>query len=380
MGFTTDAVHAGQEPDKATGAISVPIYQTSTYAQIELGKDRGFDYARSINPTRLALERNLAVLEGGSTAYAFASGMAAITSVMMLLKAGDHVVASDNMYGGTYRLFAHVLENLGLTFSFVNTSDLAAVEGAIRAETAMIFVETPTNPMMGITELAAVAALARGKGIVSVCDNTFMSPCLQRPIAHGIDIVVHSTTKFINGHSDSVGGAVIVSRPEHAERLGFIQNSAGAILGPFDSFLVLRGIKTLGLRMERHDANGRHLAKFLVEDERVGKVYYPGLPDHPGREIAARQMDGFGGMISFELGSFEAARAFLNALRLMTLAESLGGVETLVCHPVSMTHASVPPADRERIGLTDGLVRISAGIEDVEDLREDVERGLSAVR
>ena len=380
MGFNTDAVHAGQEPDESTGAVSVPIYQTSTYAQIELGRDRGYNYARTINPTRRALERNLAVLEGGTSAFAFASGMAAITGVMMLLKAGDHVVAVDNLYGGTYRLFVQLLQNLGLTFTFVDTSDLNAVEAALRPETAMIYLETPTNPIMRITDLAAAAALARRKGIVSVCDNTFMSPYLQRPLSHGIDIVVHSTTKFMNGHSDSVGGAAIVTSQELAERLAFIQNSTGAILSPFDSFLVLRGIKTLGLRMQRHDANGRELARFLAGHPRVRKVFYPGLPGHPAHEVGARQMDGFGGMIAFELGSLQAARSFLNALRLMTLAESLGGVETLVCHPASMTHASVPPGDRRRLGLTDGLVRISAGIEEVEDLIEDVERGLAAIR
>ncbi|MFQ5718639.1 MAG: trans-sulfuration enzyme family protein [Acidobacteriota bacterium] len=379
VGFSTDAVHAGQEPDPTTGAVTVPIYQTSTYAQLELGKDRGFDYARSINPTRLALERNLAVLERGSAAFAFASGMAAITSVMMMLSSGDHVVASHNMYGGTYRLFAKILENLGLSFTYVDTADVDAVRLALQDGTAMIYVETPTNPMMGITDLQAIADLARSRNLVSVCDNTFMSPCLQRPLEHDIDIVVHSTTKFINGHSDSVGGAAIVASAEHAERLAFIQNSAGAILSPFDSFLVLRGIKTLGLRMERHDANGRRLAEVLSADRRVRTVYYPGLESHPGRELARRQMDGFGGMLAFDLGSMAAARSFVNALELMTLAESLGGVESLVCHPVSMTHAAVPRADRERVGLTDGLVRISAGIEDEADLVADVARGLAAV-
>lgn len=380
MGFSTDAIHAGQEPDPATGAVSVPIYQTSTYAQIELGRDKGFDYARSINPTRLALERSLAALEGGKSAYAFSSGMAAITTVMMLLKAGDHVVSSANTYGGTYRLFVHILQQFGISFSFVDTSRMEEISGALRPETRLVYVETPTNPMMEITDLEAVAALCRKRNLISVCDNTFMSPYLQRPLALGFDIVVHSTTKFINGHSDSVGGAVITTRPEHGERIGFAQNSAGAILGPMDSFLVLRGVKTLGLRMQRHDANGRALAALLADHPGVGQVYYPGLPDHPAHELAVRQMDGFGGMIAFDLGSLEASRAFLNGLRVFTLAESLGGVESLACHPASMTHAAVPREDRLRMGLTDGLARLSVGIEDLEDLQEDVERGLAAIK
>lgn len=379
MGFSTDAIHAGQEPDPATGAVSVPIYQTSTYAQIELGKDKGFDYARSINPTRLALERSLAALEGGKSAFAFASGMAAITTVMMLLKNGDHVISSANTYGGTYRLFVHILEQFGIAFTFVDTSDVDAIAAAVRPETRLVYVETPTNPMMEITDLEAVATLCRKHNLISVCDNTFMSPYLQRPLAWGFDIVVHSTTKFINGHSDSVGGAVITTRPEHGERIGFAQNSAGAILSPMDSFLVLRGVKTLALRMARHDANGRALADVLAADRRVSKVYYPGLSGHPGHETARRQMDGFGGMIAFDVGSLEAGRSFLNALKVFTLAESLGGVESLACHPASMTHAAVPREQREEMGLTEGLVRLSAGVEDLEDLHEDVQRSLSAM-
>lgn len=380
MGFSTDAIHAGQEPDPATGAVSVPIYQTSTYAQTELGRDKGFDYARSINPTRLALERSLAALEGGKSAFAFSSGMAAITTVMMLLKAGDHVISSANTYGGTYRLFVHIFQQFGISFSFVDTSRTEQIRHALRPETRLVYVETPTNPMMEITDLEAVVVICRERNLISVCDNTFMSPFLQRPLALGFDIVVHSTTKFINGHSDSVGGAIITARPEHGERIGFAQNSAGAILGPMDSFLVLRGIKTLGVRMQRHDANGRALAALLADHPRVGQVYYPGLPDHPGHEIAVRQMDGFGGMIALDLGSLEAARAFLNGLRIFTLAESLGGVESLACHPASMTHAAVPQEDRQRMGLTDGLARLSVGIEDLEDLEEDVERGLAAMK
>ena len=380
MGFSTDAIHAGQEPDPTTGAVSVPIYQTSTYAQVELGRDKGYDYARSINPTRSALERNIAALEGGRSGFAFASGMAAITTVMMTLRAGDHVVASDNLYGGTYRLFMRILAELGLRFTFVDTSDLGRVEEAIQPATRMLYIETPTNPMMGITDLAGIAALGRRRSLMTVCDNTFMSPFLQRPLAHGIDVVLHSTTKFINGHSDSVGGVVVTSRPEIAERIGFAQNSAGAILGPFDSFLVLRGLKTLAVRMERHDRNGREVAAWLARRPEPRRLYYPGLPDHPGHELARRQMDGFGAMISFDLGSLEAARRMLNNLRLFTLAESLGGVESLACHPVTMTHAAVPREDRERMGLGDGLIRLSVGIEDSDDLIADLERGLAAAR
>ena len=378
MGFSTDAIHAGQEPDPTTGAVTVPIYQTSTYAQVELGRDKGYDYARSINPTRSALERNVAALEGGQAGFAFASGMAAITTVMMLLRAGDHVVASDNLYGGTYRLFKRILEGFGLRFTFVDTSDLARVEAAIEPATRMLYIETPTNPMMGITDLAGIAALGRRRDLITVCDNTFMSPFLQRPLAHGLDIVLHSTTKFINGHSDSVGGVVVTSRAEHAERIGFAQNSAGAILGPFDSFLVLRGLKTLAVRMERHDRNGREVAAWLAKRPEPRGLYYPGLPEHPGHALAKRQMDGFGAMIAFDLGSLAAARRVLNGLRLFTLAESLGGVESLVCHPATMTHAAVPREERERMGLSDGLVRLSVGIEDCPDLIEDLERGFAA--
>ncbi len=378
MGFSTDAIHAGQPPDPATGALSVPIYQTSTYAYEAVGRHKGFDYARTVNPTRLALERCLAALEKGERGYAFASGMAAIDAVMNLLKNGDHVVASANLYGGTFRLFERVLRGHGLEFSFVDTSDLAAVRAALRPTSRMIYVETPTNPMLTVTDLEAVARLCREKSLLSVVDNTFLSPYFQRPLDLGIDVAVHSTTKYLNGHSDSVGGAAVTRRAEVAERLGFVQNSAGAILSPFDSWLVLRGLKTLALRMERHDQNGRAAAAYLARHPKVRRVYYPGLSDHPQHALSARQASGFGGMVSFVLADFEAARRLLDAVRLCALAESLGGVESLICHPATMTHASVPEAERRRLGIEDGMVRVSVGIEDVEDIVADLERGLAA--
>jgi cystathionine gamma-lyase/cystathionine beta-lyase/cystathionine gamma-lyase/homocysteine desulfhydrase len=376
MGFSTTAIHAGQEPDPRTGAVTTPIYQTSTYAQEALGRHKGFEYARTQNPTRLALERNLAALEGGQAAYCFASGMAAITSVLMLLKAGDHVIVSENTYGGTYRLFERVLKNFGLEFSYVDSSEAKNVERAIRPQTRMVFLETPTNPIMTVADLEGIGQLTRDCQLRLVVDNTFMTPYFLRPIEFGADLVVHSTTKYLNGHSDSVGGVVVSARPEDAERIAFTQNAVGAILSPFDSFLVLRGIKTLALRMRQHDANGRAVAGFLAEHPKVRKVYYPGLPDHPQHERAKRQMSGFGGMISFEMGSLAAARAVLDNVRLCTLAESLGGVETLISHPATMTHASVPAEQRARLGISDGLVRISVGIEDVEDIIADLEAAL----
>ncbi len=376
MGFSTTAIHAGQEPDPTTGAVTTPIYQTSTYAQEALGRHKGFEYARTQNPTRLALERNLAALEGGQAAYCFASGMAAITSVLMLLEAGDHVIVSENTYGGTYRLFERVLKNFGLEFSYVDSSEAKNVERAIRPQTRMVFLETPTNPIMTIADLEGIGQLARDCQLRLVVDNTFMTPYFLRPIEFGADLVVHSTTKYLNGHSDSVGGVVVTVRPEDAERIAFTQNAVGAILSPFDSFLVLRGIKTLALRMRQHDANGRAVANFLAEHPKVQKVYYPGLPDHPQHERAKKQMSGFGGMISFEMGSLAAARAVLDNVRLCTLAESLGGVETLISHPATMTHASVPAEQRARLGISDGLVRISVGIEDVEDIIADLDAAL----
>ena len=377
MGFSTDAIHAGVRPDPTTGAVMTPIYQTSTYAYEGLGRGKGYDYARTINPTRSALEENLAVLEGGIAAYAFASGMAAINTLMTLLKSGDHVVVGNNVYGGTYRLFSKVLEDFGLRFSYVDTSQIANIEAALRPETRMVYIETPTNPIMILTDIEAVAALCRRRGLVSVVDNTFLTPFFQRPLALGADIVVHSTTKYLNGHSDSVGGALILSRPEHAERIKFVQNSAGAILSPFDSWLVLRGIKTLALRMRAHDTSGRTVAGWLARQPKVARVLYPGLPTHPQHELATRQASGYGGMISFVLADGVDVTRFFDALRLCALAESLGGIETLVCQPSTMTHASVPEADRARLGITDMLARISVGCEEVDDIVADLEQALA---
>jgi len=378
MGFATDAIHAGVRPDPTTGAVMTPIYQTSTYAYEGLGRGRGYDYARTINPTRSALEENLAALEGGVAAYAFASGMSAIHAVTALLKAGDHVVCGNNVYGGTYRLFSKVLEDFGLRFSYVDTSRLENIEAALQPTTRMVYLETPTNPMMILTDLQAAARLCRAKNLISVVDNTFLTPCFQKPLALGCDIVVHSTTKFLNGHSDSVGGAVILAQPAHAERIKFVQNSAGAILSPFDSWLVLRGIKTLPLRMRQHDASGRVLADWLTRHPKVAKVYYPGLKDHPQHALAAKQATGFGGMISFLLADRVDVTKFFDSLKLCALAESLGGVETLVCQPSTMTHASVPAEDRRKMGLLDNLARISVGCEDVEDLIADLDQALKA--
>jgi len=375
--FSTICLHAGQEPDPVTGAIIVPIYQTSTYVQEALGQHKGYEYARTQNPTRMALERNVAAMEGGAEGFAFASGMAAIGAIATLLKSGDHVVVSDNTYGGTFRLFDKVLTRYQLTFTYVDTSDLDAVAAAFLPSTRMLFVETPTNPVMRITDLGAAADLAHRHGIRLVVDNTFASPFVQRPIEFGADIVIHSTTKYLNGHSDSVGGIAIAERDEDIEWLRFVQNAEGAILGPFDSFLVLRGTKTLPLRMEQHSRNGLALAEFLAAHPNVKRVYYPGLCTHPQHELARRQMNGFGGMLAFDVGSLEAARRVLNAVQLHALAESLGGVETLISHPASMTHASVPPDRRADLGITDGLIRISAGIEDVEDLKEDLAQALA---
>ncbi len=375
-GFATKAIHAGQFPDPSTGAVMQPIYQVSTYRQPGLGAGWKYDYARTINPTRGALERNLAALEGGLEARCFASGMSAIAAVMNLLKSGDHVVVSRNVYGGTYRLFEGLLRQFGLLFTWVDTSDLSAIEGAIRPATKMLYVETPTNPVLGITDLSAASRIARKHKIRLVVDNTFMSPYFQQPVALGADLVVHSTTKYLNGHSDSVGGCVVTTRPEDAERIGWLQNTVGAILSPMDSFLVLRGIKTLPVRMDRHDASGRKIAAWLVGSRKISAVHYPGLKTHPQHAIAKRQMSGFGGMVAFELGSLANAKKFLGRLSLCALAESLGGVETLISHPASMTHGAVPKAERKRIGVTDGLVRISAGLEDVDDLIADLKQAL----
>jgi cystathionine beta-lyase/cystathionine gamma-synthase len=377
MGFSTTAIHAGNEPDIATGAVSVPIYQTSTYAQDGLGQHKGFEYARTQNPTRSALETNIAALEGAKFGFAFASGMSAIDATLKLVKAGDHVILGDNTYGGTFRLFSRVLSEYGVEFDLVDTSDVTNLEPAFKPNTKMVFVETPTNPVMTVTDLKAVSEMAHAHGARVVCDNTFMSPYFQRPIEFGVDIVVHSTTKYLNGHSDSVGGFVALNDEKDAEWIGFIQNSVGAILSPFDSFLVLRGTKTLAVRMEAHDKNGRMVANFLAEHPRVEKVFYPGLASHPQHELAKRQQTGFGGMVAFETGSLANAKKVLESVKLCTLGESLGGVESLISHPASMTHASVPQEKRESLGITDGLVRVSVGIEDIEDILADLDQALS---
>ncbi len=379
MGFATTAIHAGQEADEATGSVTVPIYQTSTYQQDGLGRNKGYEYARTQNPTRAALERNIAALEGARFGFAFASGMAAIDATLRLVKSGDHVIVSDNTYGGTYRLFSKILSNYGVEFDYVDTSEITKVEEAFKENTRMVFLETPTNPVMIITDLQAVSDLAHARGARVVCDNTFMSPYLQRPMEFGVDIVVHSTTKYLNGHSDGVGGAVVLDNEEDANWLGFVQNGVGAILSPFDSWLVLRGTKTLALRMEQHDRSGRAVAAFLEEHPKVRKIYYPGSLSHRQHELAKRQQKGFGGMVAFDVGSLEAARTVLESVKLCTLAESLGGVETLISHPATMTHASVLPETRDRLGITDGLVRISVGIEDTDDIIEDLDQALKKV-
>jgi cystathionine beta-lyase/cystathionine gamma-synthase len=379
MGFATIAIHTGSEPDEATGSVTVPIYQTSTYAQDALGKNKGYEYARTQNPTRSAVERNIAALEGARFGFAFASGMAAIDATLRLVKAGDHVVVSDNTYGGTARLFNKILANYNLEFDYVDTSEPLNVEAAIKPNTKMVFLETPTNPVMILTDLKEISEIAHRAGARVVCDNTFMSPYLQRPLEFGVDIVVHSTTKYLNGHSDGVGGIVVLNDEEDANWIGFVQNSAGAILSPFDSWLVVRGTKTLALRMEQHDKSGRAVAAFLEEHPKVRKVYYPGSASHPQHALARRQQRGFGGMVAFDVGSLAAAKAVLESVKLCTLAESLGGVETLISHPATMTHASVEEAKRERLGITDGLVRISVGIEDTDDIIADLDQALEKV-
>jgi cystathionine beta-lyase/cystathionine gamma-synthase len=379
LGFATIAVHTGSEPDESTGAVTVPIYQTSTYAQDALGKNKGYEYARTQNPTRSAVERNLAALEGGRFGFAFASGMAAIDATLRLVKAGEHVIVSDNTYGGTARLFNKILANYNIEFDYVDSSDALNVEAAIKPNTKMVFLETPTNPIMTVTDLKEVSEIAHRAGARVVCDNTFMSPYLQRPLEFGCDIVVHSTTKYLNGHSDGVGGAVVLNDEEDANWIGFVQNSAGAILSPFDSWLVLRGTKTLALRMEQHDKTGRAVAAFLEEHPKVKKVYYPGSASHPQHALARRQQRGFGGMVSFDVGSLAAASKVLESVKLCTLAESLGGVETLISHPATMTHASVDEEKRQRLGINDGLVRISVGIEDTDDIIADLDQALDKI-
>jgi cystathionine beta-lyase/cystathionine gamma-synthase len=380
-GFATKAVHAGQEPDLATGAVMVPIYQTSTYAQESLGQHKGFEYARTHNATRQALERNLAALEGGTHGMCFGSGLAATNAIVQTLSSGDHVVCGNNTYGGTYRLFEKVWKRHGIEFSFVDCTDVAAVAAAFRPNTRMLWVETPTNPLMQLADIRALSARAKPGGIRVVVDNTFMTPYFQRPLELGADVVVHSVTKYLNGHSDMVGGAVVTSDEPFAEQLRFLQNAAGAVPGPMDCFLCLRGTKTLAVRMRQHEASARELAAVLEAHGRVERVFYPGLASHPQHELACRQASGFGGMISFIPGdgSLQAGEKVFNRFRLFTRAESLGGVESLVCHPASMTHASVPRASRLALGFADGLLRLSVGIEDVADLRADLEQALQVL-
>jgi cystathionine beta-lyase/cystathionine gamma-synthase len=377
-GLATRAVHAGQEPDPLAGAVMFPIYQTSTYVQEGIGRHKGYEYARTSNPTRQLLERNVAALEGGVHGFAFSSGMAAVDSVLRLLSPGDHVVCGENVYGGVHRLMDSILKRMGLAFTFVDMRDPAAVAAEVTPATKLLYAETPTNPMMRLADLSALGAVAKAHHLLFVVDNTFATPVFQRPFEHGADIVVHSTTKYLNGHSDMIGGMLVTGDDELAERLAFIQNAAGAVPGPFDCWLAVRGIKTLPLRMRQHDASGRRIAEWLAQDRRVPAVFYPGLPSHPQHELAKRQMSGFGGMLSIETGSLERAGRMVERVRLFAFAESLGGVESLIGHPATMTHASVPKAKREAMGLTDGLVRLSVGIEDVDDLMADLDQALGA--
>lgn len=379
MGFLTDSIHAGQTADPTTGAVITPIYQTSTYAQEELGVSKGFDYGRTINPTRVALENNIASLEKGKFGLAFSSGMSAIQAVAGLLSSGDHVIVSNNVYGGTFRFFDKIMRRYGLTFSWVDTSDLKNITAAITKETKMIYVETPTNPMLTITDLKAVAEIGKKHKFITVVDNTFMSPYFQRPLEFGIDIVLHSTTKYINGHSDVIGGIIVTSAQELHDKLRFLQNAIGGVPSPFDCWLVMRSTKTLALRMRQHNENAIQMANFLNGHNKVKKVYYPGLASHPQHELAKKQMSGFGGMISIELGSLENGKNLLRHVKIFALAESLGGVESLICHPASMTHGSVPLEDRLKLNLTDGLVRLSVGCEDAEDLINDIKNALDKV-
>ncbi|HVJ04993.1 MAG TPA: PLP-dependent aspartate aminotransferase family protein [Candidatus Saccharimonadales bacterium] len=379
-GFSTRAIHDGQEPEALTGAVGVPIYATSTYQQDELGKPRlGYEYSRVSNPTRDRLETNLASLEGGVASRVFASGMAAVTAVCQMMKAGDHVVAGDNLYGGTPRFFNQVMSKFGVEFTYVDTRNPDNVAAAIRGNTRFVFLETPTNPLMSLTDIAAVSEVAHGRGAEVIVDNTFMSPYFQRPLELGADMVLHSTTKFLNGHSDGLGGVIVCSTEQQAADLAFIQKASGAILSPFESFLILRGVKTLAVRMKQHDINGRTVAAYLHKHSKVKKVFYPGLEEHPQHELAKRQMKGFGSMIMFETGSLENAKKMLKAVKVCVLGESLGGVESLISHPATMTHAALGAEGRAKIGLTDGMVRISVGIEEVEDILADLEQALGVM-
>src|SRR5579864_1528421 len=380
FGFSTTAIHIGQEPDVETGAVAPPIYPTSTYVQQEIGKNKGYEYARVSNPTRTRLEQNLAALEGGKSAHVFASGMAATTALCSFMKAGDHLICGSNVYGGVPRLFNQVMANYGLEFTYVDTSNVANITKAIKkGKTKYVWIETPTNPLMALTDIAAAADAAHAGGAELIVDNTFMSPYFQRPIDLGADMVMHSTTKFLNGHSDGLGGVMVCTKPEHAEKFAFIQKAAGAIMSPFECWLVLRGVKTLAVRMEQHDRNGRAVASFLNGHKKVKNVFYPGLPQHPQFDLARRQMSGSGSMITFETGSLKNAKCLLSKVRVCSLGESLGGVETLISHPATMTHAALGEKGRKAIGITDGMVRISVGIENVEDIVEDLDQALAAM-
>ena len=375
-GFATRAVHAGQVADPLAGAVMTPIYQTSTYQQEGLGRHKGYEYGRTQNPTREALERNVASLEGGTHGFAFSSGLGALDTVLKLLSAGDHVVCGDNVYGGTHRLMERVYRRLGLSFSFVDMRDMAKVSSALTAATRLVYCETPTNPMMFLADLAAIGDLTRARGLLFVVDNTFATPVFQRPLSFGADVVLHSTTKYLNGHSDMVGGMLVTSREDLAEKLGFLQNAAGAVPGPMDCFLALRGTKTLALRMRQHDQNGRRIAEWLTGRPIVKQIYYPGLETHPQYALACRQMSGFSGMLSFDVGDSALAKRIVEGTRIFKLAESLGGVESLIGHPASQTHASVPVAMRQAMGLTDSLVRLSVGIEEADDLIADLDQAM----
>lgn len=378
-GFSTRAIHDGQPPDPTTGAVNVPIYASSTYVQEEIGKHKGYEYSRVSNPTRTALEQNLASIEGGTSAHVFGSGMAAIAALVTMLKTGDHVICGSNVYGGTPRLFNEIVAHYGIAFSYVDTSDPENVRHALQPNTKLVHMETPTNPLMQLTDIRAVADICHDRGVDLSVDNTFMSPYLQRPIEFGADIVMHSTTKFLNGHSDGLGGVLISTRPDHQETFAFVQKCTGGILSPFECFLVLRGVKTLAVRMKQHEENGRAVAAYLDKHPKVERVFYPGLSDHPQYELAKRQMCGFGALMSFEAGSFERANRILKRVRVCTLGESLGGVETLISHPATMTHAALGAEGRAKIGITDGLVRLSVGIEDLDDLLEDLHQALSVL-
>ncbi len=381
MKFSTKAIHAGQEPDKETGAVITPIYSTSTYANESFGESKGYDYGRTINPTRATLEKNLAALEKGKYGFAFSSGMSAIHAAGTLLKQGDHVIVTNNVYGGTFRIFEKIFRNFGLDFSWMDTSKLENIEKALKKNTKMIFIETPSNPMLTLTDLKMISDFAKNNKLISISDNTFMSPYFQNPLEFGFDIVLHSTTKYINGHSDIIGGCLITNSSQIAEKIKFIQNSVGGVPSPFDAWLVLRSVKTLVVRMERHNENALKIANELEQNysDKFKNIYYPGLESHPQYELAKKQMTGFGGIISIDLGSFENAKKFFNGLKIFARAESLGGVESLVCHPVSMTHGSVPKEEREKFGLSDGLIRLSVGIEAYEDLIEDITNSLKKI-